>query len=296
MTRSKPRVHPRVRAFDRVAEAYERGRPDYPGPAIRFLARELGLGPGRIVVELGSGTGKLTRSLAASRSAIVAIEPMAGMRRVFRRVLPATLVLDGTAERIPLPTAFADAVVAAQAFQWFRTGPAMREIDRVLRPGGRLALLWNVRLSSTRVSRGINEVHDRCARALPPRSARRWGRTWRRALKARAYGFGLRRKRSFRHRQLASREALVQATLSESAVGLLPLPAQRKVGAEIRAILAQAPAGRCVRVPYRTDVYVIARSRRRSAAARRATRRSAGTRRSAYTSPGSGRPDRRTGR
>jgi len=268
MNRSRPRVHPRVRAFDRSAEAYERGRPGYPKAAIDFLARELGIGPGRTVVELGSGTGKLTRPLQATGAAIVAVEPTDGMRRVFRRALPTTLVLDGTAEAIPLPEAFADAVVAAQAFQWFRTGPALREIDRVLRPGGAIGLLWNVRLPSTRLARAINDLHARYEAALPPWARNRWGRRWKRALEGRPYGFGPPRPVAFPHRHLASRADLVQSTLSESAIALRPPETRRRVAAELRAILTAAspgPAEGRVGVPYRTDVYVLRRLRRPSA-------------------------------
>jgi len=296
MTDERSELHPRARAFDRIARAYERGRPGYAAAAVRFVARELGLRRGRTVVELGCGTGKLTRSLRRSGVARVGVEPLAGMRAVFRSVLPSTVVLDGTAERIPLPNGFADAVVAAQAFQWFRTGPALREIDRVLGPDGRLALLWNVRLSSTPASRAINRLHDRCVRALPRTSARRQGRGWPGARAAPAYGFRLRRMRSFPHVQRASSAAIVQATLSESAVGLLPPRARQQVAATVRAILARHAPGRLVRIPYRTEVYVIERARRRRSAPTRARRRTGATRRTPRTSPGSGRLGRRTER
>ncbi|MGI0071644.1 MAG: class I SAM-dependent methyltransferase [Thermoplasmata archaeon] len=106
------RLHPAVHGFDRAAGTYERARPDYPVAAVRFLGRALSLGPGRVVVELGSGTGKFTRALASLGVSRVAIEPTAGMRRVFAREVPDVAVLDGTAEAIPLPDPFADAVVS----------------------------------------------------------------------------------------------------------------------------------------------------------------------------------------
>ncbi len=107
-----------------------------------FLVERLGLGPARVVVDLAAGTGKLARQLVPSDARVVAVEPLAEMRSL----IPAGIeVLDGTAEAIPLPDDFADAVTAAQAFHWFDAEVALREIERVLRPGGLLALVSNRR-------------------------------------------------------------------------------------------------------------------------------------------------------
>jgi len=260
MSRPPPRVHPQVRGFDRAAGAYERGRPGYAPRAVRFLLRELGLGPGRTVVELGSGTGKLTRMLLPSGVSLVAVEPIAGMRRVFRQELPSTLVLDGVAEAIPLPDGLADAVLAAQAFHWFRTGPALREIARVLRPGGGLGLLWNVRETSTPLARKVESLLGRWKVG----ATRSPGRGWRDAFAGGTLGFGRLRQRSFPHAHALAPGALVERVLSESAVATLRPRRRREVAAEVRALLAEeglagAPA---IRIPYRTDVYLARRSRR----------------------------------
>lgn len=254
MARRPPRTDPAVRGFDRAADTYERARPDYPAAAVRHLAHRLGLGPGRTVVELGSGTGKFTRALAASGVARVAIEPTAGMRAVFRRALPEVAVLDGTAEAIPLPDRFADAVVSAQAFHWFRTGPALREIRRVLRPGGGLGLVWNTRDETVGWSRGLSEIIAPF-RGRTPTSR---DRDWTDAFASGRSGFSPLAYRAFRHGQSGTPALFVDRVLSISVIAALPASRRRAVAARVRALLARDPEtrgrGRIV-LPYRTDVY-----------------------------------------
>lgn len=95
------------------------------------------------VLDLGAGTGKLTRILADRYSRVIAVEPLAELRTILAERVPAADVRDGAAERIPLGNAEVDAVFAGQAFHWFANAVAVGEIARVLRPGGVLALLWN---------------------------------------------------------------------------------------------------------------------------------------------------------
>jgi SAM-dependent methyltransferase len=131
----------RAVSFAGVADAYERSRPGYPDEAVRWLVGAAPLD----VVDLGAGTGKLTRSLVALGHRVTAVEPLPEMLAQLRAAVPGVVAVEGGAEAIPLPDASADVVTAAQAFHWFDHGPALREIARVLRPGGRIALIWNVR-------------------------------------------------------------------------------------------------------------------------------------------------------
>jgi SAM-dependent methyltransferase len=128
-------------SFAAVADAYERARPGYPDEAGRWL---VGIEP-LDVVDLGAGTGKLTRSLVALGHRVTAVEPLPEMSAYLREGLPGVTALEGGAEAIPLADETADVVTVAQAFHWFDHEPALREIARVLRPGGRLALVWNTR-------------------------------------------------------------------------------------------------------------------------------------------------------
>jgi len=133
-------IHPAAAlGFGRSAAAYERGRPGYPDGAVDRLVAAL---PGRRVIDLAAGTGKLTRALAARGCDVVAVEPVAEMRAAIE---PPARAVEGTAEAIGLPGASADAVTVAQAFHWFDGPRALAEIHRVLRPGGMLALIWNRR-------------------------------------------------------------------------------------------------------------------------------------------------------
>lgn len=126
-------------SFDSVADEYEQTRPTYP-PA---LLDALPLDADAAVLDLGAGTGKLTRVLAARYRDVTAVEPLAKMRAVLERVVPGVTALPGSAERIPLDDGSVDGVFAAQAFHWFDQRVALPEIARVLRPGGVFAIVWN---------------------------------------------------------------------------------------------------------------------------------------------------------
>lgn len=129
----------RSRSFGGRADAYARHRPDYPLDALRWT-----LPPQTTqVVDLAAGTGKLSDGLRALGLHVTAVEPDPGMRAEFSRWHPGIPILDGTAERIPLPDSSTDAVLAGQAFHWFDVDAALTEIARVLRPGAVVAGLWN---------------------------------------------------------------------------------------------------------------------------------------------------------
>ncbi|HUG63749.1 MAG TPA: class I SAM-dependent methyltransferase [Gaiellaceae bacterium] len=136
-----PEVRGPYTAFAEVAGAYERGRPGYPDDAVRWL---VGFEPCD-VVDLGAGTGKLTRVLVGLGHRVTAVEPLNEMRAELEAVLLDVHAVAGSAEAIPLPDDSADVVASAQAFHWFDHDNALLEIARVLRPHGRVALVWNSR-------------------------------------------------------------------------------------------------------------------------------------------------------
>jgi SAM-dependent methyltransferase len=134
-------LHPLAAKFASVADAYERGRPEYAPAVVGALTAELRLALGAPVLDLAAGTGKLTRSLLTAGLDVVAVEPQAPLRNRLAAAIGPERVREGLAEAIPLPDGSVDAVTVADGFHWFNHARALREIRRVLRPGGALAVL-----------------------------------------------------------------------------------------------------------------------------------------------------------
>lgn len=226
-----------ARSFGPVAGRYERGRPPYPLAAIDWL-----LPPGAgTVLDLGAGTGKLTRELLSVGLDVTAVEPSDGMLTELRRVLPGVRALTGRAEDIPLPDAGVDAVLVAQAWHWFDTTRAVPEIARVLRPGGRLGLLWNVRDESVDWIRRLGEIIQSpgLPRDLDPGPP-----------------FGPAEVRDFPWIHRTSRDQLLDLVASRSHVILRPADERAAVLAQVRQLMATHPAlvGRSLfEVPYVTQ-------------------------------------------
>src|SRR5689334_14003130 len=127
-------------SFAGVADAYDRARPTYPREAAAWLVGS----EHAHVLELGAGTGKLTEQLVALGHRGLATDPLRQMLRHLMARLPDTPAVIAEAEHIPMRARSVDTVVGAQAFHWFEQGLALPEIARVLRPGGHLALAWNL--------------------------------------------------------------------------------------------------------------------------------------------------------
>jgi SAM-dependent methyltransferase len=131
----------RALSFGRAVEEYERGRPGWPVEVVDRAAERLHIDPSATVLDLGAGTGKLTKVLTSRFAEVIAVEPDAAMRALLGQVTDCHLVLEGSAEAIPLPGDSVDGVFVGDAFHWFANATAVGEIARVLRPGGGLAVL-----------------------------------------------------------------------------------------------------------------------------------------------------------
>ncbi|MDP4024595.1 class I SAM-dependent methyltransferase [Methylobacterium sp. NEAU 140] len=243
--------------FAAGAAAYGAGRPDYPAAVADWLTGDLGLGPGRRVLDLGAGTGKFLPYLRATGADVVAVEPVAAMRAALLRAHPEATALAGTAEAIPLEAACLDAVVCAQAFHWFAGAAALAEIARVLRPGGRLGLIWNVRDERVPWVAALSRITDPHEGGAP---RYRTG-AWRAAFPA--PGFGPLRERRFPHVHRGPAEAVVvDRTLSVSFVAALPEAERAAVAGAVRALVAETPelAGAEVAFPYETVAFTCMRA------------------------------------
>jgi SAM-dependent methyltransferase len=233
--------------FERAADAYERGRPDFPPIAIATLLSGLDLRPGRRLLELGAGTGKLTRMLAPSGASIVAIEPVAAMRDRLSERAPAAEVVEAVAESIPLTDASVDAAVAAQAFHWFDAERALEELARVMVPTGALALVWNVRDEATRWVRELTESIEPYRGDTPSYRSMRWLEAF-----DRNDAFERPERTTFPYEHRTTRDVMVDRVLSISFIAALDDEPRAAVAAKARAL---APADEFV-FPYRTDVWL----------------------------------------
>ena len=249
-----PQLAPLAASFGRVADAYDRGRPSYPAAALEWLVRELGLTPESTVLDLAAGTGKLTGGLLPRVGRLIAVEPVAEMRRVLAAAQPQVDVRPGTAEAIPLDAGSVDAVFVAAAFHWFDSEAALAEIHRVLRPGGGLGLLWNrPEWDSERWYPDFAQVLDRArvAQDNPPNLYATG--PWRAALE-RSPLYGPVHTREFRHVHRVTRSEFLARVASWSVVAVLPEARREEVLSEAGAVLDRHGVT-ALELHYRTDTY-----------------------------------------
>jgi ubiquinone/menaquinone biosynthesis C-methylase UbiE len=248
----EPSVHDAAaRGFEAVAREYERARPDYPAEAIDRLIQDLEISRAARVLDLGAGTGKLTRMLVPTGARLVALDPVEAMRRTLAEMVPGLPVVGGTAEAMPFRAEVFDAVVAAQAFHWFRGEEALQEVHRVLKPAGRLGLLWNLRDESEPWVARLTEIIDRYESGAP---RERTGE-WRRAFSA-SSSFGTLHQLRFRHEQRLDRQSLLDRVASMSFIAILPPGRHRQVLDEVRALAEEhADENGELVMPYHTEVY-----------------------------------------
>ena len=219
MTDLQPGADPRS-CFGSVADAYDRGRPSYPTQAAAWLVGE----QPATVLELGAGTGKLTEVLVGLGHEVHATDPDAAMLERLRARLPLVRASATGAEEIPLADGSVDVVVAGQAFHWFDMERALPEINRVLRPGGHLALVWNQRDERVpwvrRLGALLGDQDQRTDLADPVEHSGL---------------FGWVEEETFKHRQVIDRESVLDLALSRSNIATLDEHRREAKLAEVRA-------------------------------------------------------------
>src|SRR5215213_7325279 len=241
-----------AKGFAAGADAYERGRPTYADAAIARLVEELGIGPGKRVLDLAAGTGNLTRPLVGTGADLVAVEPTAEMRAKFKAALPDIDAIDGIAERIPLPNHSVDAVVVGQGFHWFDSIRAVSEIRRVLRPTGAVGMIWQVRDTSRPWLQRLDEIIDRADDGHP----RYRDGKWREGFDLTAL-FDPVQHATYAHVARGTAETIVDRVASISYVASMPDDRRAMVLDEVRALVASDPetagAGE-IDMPYQANV------------------------------------------
>ena len=213
MDRPTPQPSPAL-SFATVADAYDRARPAYPREAVEWLVGTRA----STVVELGAGTGKLTDLLIGLGHDVLATDPAEEMLQRLLARRPRARTAAAPAEEIPAATRSVDTVVAAQAFHWFDAQAALREIARVLKPEGRVALAWNVRDERVPWVRKLGQIIDNNGQQEDPTET---------LVNSRLFGYV--QHETFRHWQPLRREQLRDLVSSRSAVILMDPMARERV-------------------------------------------------------------------
>lgn len=241
--------------FAAGAGPYARARPAYPSAAVDLLMNRL---PVRArVLDVGAGTGKLTAMLVASAGEVIALEPVAEMRARLAADLPTVRVAAGAAEATPFADAAFDAVFAAQAFHWFDGARSLAEIHRVLRPGGRLGLMWNVRDRSVRWVDEMSRIVDAHGDAICRHESEGW-----KGVFTEANGFTTLEREEFPNIQEVDAAQVLDRVASTSFIATLPDDERRTVLGRVRELLEDDPDTRGrdrFAFPHRTRVYFCSR-------------------------------------
>ena len=244
------RVHPAAAAgFASAADVYERARPSYPADAIAWLVARTAIGRGSTVLDVGAGTGKLTRLLVPTGARVIAVEPIAEMRAF----IEGAEAVDGTAEELPFPDGAADLVTVAQAFHWFDLDRALPELHRVLRPGGQLALVWNMRDLNDPLQRAVEELLAPLRDEVPGQQLGSW-----RGPLERTPFFGAGGSREFRYEQRLTVDDLCDRVASTSFVASMRPVEREELLVRVRALAhgLEEPFA----FPYKTEVHIVPRS------------------------------------
>jgi len=237
--------------FTGKAAAYDNSRPDYPGEALDCIAEQCALAPGSVVADIGAGTGKLTRMLLARGWDVAAVEPNEAMRETLRAQLgenPALRIAAAPAEATGLPDQSVDAVTVAQAFHWFDRAACKAEFARILRPGGKVALLWNNRDKNLPLTRRHGElmkalrVREDVSLADPHAVY--------------AAFFSQYEIFRFRHTQVLDEAALLALTFSRSYCPAPGEPGHDELERAVKALFAEHQQNGVVEYCYRTAVVI----------------------------------------
>ncbi len=246
-------VHHAARSgFSRASSAYVSGRPGYPEEIDGWLRDALSLCLGKLAVDLGAGTGKFTAHLVRTGADVTAVEPVQAMLDELRHSYPSVCAKEGSATRIPLGDKSADAVFCAQAFHWFASTGTLDEIRRVLKPGGILGLIWNIRDETRDWVAALSRIMVPYQEGTPRFHEGQWRSVFP------AEGFEELQERTFQHAHRGHFEiVVVDRIMSVSFIAALSPSKREDVERQIRGLVGSCPDlsdETEVRFPYRTLV------------------------------------------
>lgn len=242
-----------MRGFSGAAGRYQRGRPDYPQELLAWLREAIVLGPRKTAVDLGAGTGKFTKLLISTGADVIAIDPVDAMLDELAAAVPGVKRAAGAAEAIPAIGASVDAVLCAQSFHWFSTAAALEEIHRVLRPTGKLGLVWNVRDERVDWIAAVNKIITPYEGDTP----RFQTGDWRRAFDGKFFTDLVETRFSYRHVGTAQ-EVVVDRFMSVSFIACLPADERAEIAERLVSLTTTHSdlKGRdMIEVPYHTHAF-----------------------------------------
>lgn len=248
------------KGFNSDSQLYESARPSYPAAAVTHLQTELHLNPSEShVIDLAAGSGKFTRLLLPQKYHLLAVEPSPSMRAVFAQVLPTIPIHEGTGSSIPVEDGSQDAVVVAQAFHWFANIEVLREIHRVLKPGGGLGLIWNLEdKNSANWVASLRDLYEKYEMGSPQYRLGLWKKVWETEEAKKL--FSELQEAHFQHVQLCSDDMVWGRVASKSYVACRSLEEKETLREQVLGVLRDAPdlvrdpAFGLVKYPYQTDV------------------------------------------
>jgi ubiquinone/menaquinone biosynthesis C-methylase UbiE len=239
------------RFSDRV-ESYARYRPRYPDALLNYLAGKIS--PPATVADIGSGTGILSDQLLQFGYQVVAVEPNKPMREAAERRLSGRdgfRSVDGTAENTNLPSFSVDAITCAQSFHWFDRAKCRTEFERILRPRGLIALIWNERAQLDPLMQQYDEVLTRFVPGYTDCSHRRISRTEIQQFSPNG-GFEL---FAFPNHQFLARGEFLGRVISSSYVPLAGEPGHEALVAACNALFDRFAVDGSIHFRYETQLY-----------------------------------------
>lgn len=253
---SKADVHEVARrGFEAQVESYDKGRPDYPNDAVEEACAFGGLNTSseerRRVLEVGAGTGKLTRTLVqyVDRRGIVAIEPADAMRAKFHENFADIEIMDAVVTKLPFEDGTFDAIFVGQAFHWFANEAALQEMARVLKVGGTLCLIWNLEDNSVEWVKRLRSLYEgKYDGDIPQFWKGLWRAVWKTPVAEMLFQTPV--EKTYSHRVYVTESLVWDRLVSKSYIAILPKEEQQALKRQVEIVLKEELKGKTENIEY----------------------------------------------